>query len=849
MFWSMGTLLAYFCYMLTKYYIEIDGIKAEVPKGCLKNWDEIKCVYKRTDFSGVTRSFTTQFEFVGEMYDRLMALYLRDGVNARAAISLYTITNEWRWEEQFTCDLDFSSIEWDNYIVKMNCIDDSLAALISANKGTKYEAVVGSELKSDYRFVFNRLPIKNSITYGYSGGDTDEEDGSLTIDTPVNTRVYMGILNDEDVFVNKLISWNEDQSNDADSYMIEAHGDVDIELDIDIDSDRCYPYKNAPEPGEKESVKLQYYTQCNILVYRTDGTSYVKDFLDFGPDDLRFCGRFASPEALKAKYSISSMPGDYSIFNYWAVVNGIVWKVINQGHAPNAYWDSTGLTEAVFIHKHTQLHLTLNLKTGEKVAVETKGQRAKLYSNKFVFSWMAKGDPVSLPAFSPETICQYLLNKMCAGRINAVCKISDYDARLKNTAIMAAESVRGIPKAKIYTSFSDFVNWMETVFGYTYHLSENKENRFKAHKYALGGFTSEPQPLTQESWLDNNSELPTEEDIIYFSCYGKFAAHDGEKWYINFPGASGYNDATTGYARTDTIFTIRMQIDNEEVDYDFFFISNGDGTINFTPAIYTLNGDDCTKPLYHVTFVHRSELFDANAPVRKIRNIRDVKYSVDFNQLFSSINIGYGKKEYQSINGRDEFNFNNSYSTDSSVCNKKLTMKSPYRADCYGLEFAAQKRGEDTTDTSSDSDVFFVYCKKTESGDFTPDTTVLIENALSGQVFNGAFSPMSCVAANEGLLCRQSNPLKLKFASSDGNSKIIIDGQAMSSDLTLSRPLMTCGLLEFSSCEVDDALDFNDIIEVHTNGITYRGFIKEVSFKYAKAETVKYKLIVKEIEL
>ena len=129
--------------MLTKYYIEIDDIATEIPQGCIKNWDEIKCVFKRTDFSGVTRSFTTQFEFVGEMYDKLIALYMRDGVNARATLSLYTITNEWRWELQFSSDLDFSSITWDNNVVKLNCIDDSLAALIKAKKSTKYEMVVG----------------------------------------------------------------------------------------------------------------------------------------------------------------------------------------------------------------------------------------------------------------------------------------------------------------------------------------------------------------------------------------------------------------------------------------------------------------------------------------------------------------------------------------------------------------------------------------------------------------------------------------------------------------------------------------------------------------------------------
>lgn len=44
--------------MLTKYYIEIDGQKVEIPKECIKNWDEIQCAYKRVDFNGITRSFT-----------------------------------------------------------------------------------------------------------------------------------------------------------------------------------------------------------------------------------------------------------------------------------------------------------------------------------------------------------------------------------------------------------------------------------------------------------------------------------------------------------------------------------------------------------------------------------------------------------------------------------------------------------------------------------------------------------------------------------------------------------------------------------------------------------------------
>ena len=62
--------------MLTKYFIEIDGQRTEIPNECIKNWDEVRCAYKRADFSGVTRSFSSQFEFVGDAYDMLMALFL-----------------------------------------------------------------------------------------------------------------------------------------------------------------------------------------------------------------------------------------------------------------------------------------------------------------------------------------------------------------------------------------------------------------------------------------------------------------------------------------------------------------------------------------------------------------------------------------------------------------------------------------------------------------------------------------------------------------------------------------------------------------------------------------------------
>ena len=116
-------------------------------------------------------------------------------------------------------------------------------------------------------------------------------------------------------------------------------------------------------------------------------------------------------------------------------------------------------------------------------------------------------------------------------------------------------------------------------------------------------------------------------------------------------------------------------------------------------------------------------------------------------------------------------------------------------------------------------------------------------------VFNGAFSPMACLSANAGYICMQAKELHLAFASSEGNSTIEIDGVPMTSDIEISNPLATCGVIEFTTDDVDEPVDANSLIEIESGGITYRGFLDYATFTYAKNEAAEYKLIVKDIEL
>ena len=129
------------------------------------------------------------------------------------------------------------------------------------------------------------------------------------------------------------------------------------------------------------------------------------------------------------------------------------------------------------------------------------------------------------------------------------------------------------------------------------------------------------------------------------------------------------------------------------------------------------------------------------------------------------------------------------------------------------------------------------------------DNSCEIENGLSDALYNGAFSPIACVKANEGYIGLQADNMLLRFASSTGNSDIVIDGVPMTSDLELTAPLAMAGTVEFSTDDID-LKNENDIIKVvDADGITYTGFVKEADFKYAKEETAKYKLIAKNIEL
>jgi hypothetical protein len=813
--------------MLTKYILTIDGVDYELHEDDLQNWDEIECSYKRSDYDGVVRSFTSKFCFTNAAYERLMALYLKDGYTASASIAVYTLNDRWTYDKQFECPLDFSTITWESHKLSLNAVDSSLAAVIKANKSTKYEFKVGEDMSTDGKMNFKRLPMVENVTYELTQGENYSDCADLLVTFTKGEHPYMGTV-EEEIFVKGTIAYNDDQESDTDSYILQAVKDVEVTLDWAVGIRQDYfSY------GVNLLVRIK---RNGALLPITDGTDGNGGYL---------CGAAATGVTLLGKYNSSvDLPEASNHIGTYALIDGLVWYVDYNGSY--YYWNTEGKTVAEQYSTQHSGSIVLNLQTNDYVLIEHEfinasiNQTAVRFTDtSFNFSWQALGDPEDIDVIRPKTAIETLLNRLVEDdNLYVAVDISEHDSRLADTYLLAAESARGLSTAKFYSSFNEFCDWMSTVFGYIYYIGDRGPSEYDQYM-ECGTFINTPYDLesTYSGEVDTNN-------IVFISTkYSRFVYVDNGTYYEKWQGWENYNHPGTMHPRTDRLY--RFNRKNYKALYRFDEYTEG---ATLVPIETEYDTENYLKDKQVVHFVHRSEVMNPEAEVRTFAHCTDLSYSVEASKIYSTVTIGYDSQDYDSINGRDEFNFNNTYTTGCTVSDKTLSLLSKYRADCYGIEFAVQERGADTTDSDSDNDVFFVLCKQDEETGLVPDQSITIEGALSDHVFNAAFSPMACIQANAGYIGMQANNLLLKFASSEGNSDVVIGGVGMSDDISIDAPLATPGVVEFTTDEVD-LPDATVLMEVEDDGVIYRGFLQEVDLKFAKEEAAKYKLIVKDIEL
>ncbi|MBJ2162036.1 MAG: hypothetical protein JFR39_08075 [Muribaculaceae bacterium] len=814
--------------MLIKYFIEIDDIKTEVPQYCVKNWDEIQCVFRRVDYSGITRSFTSKFEFVGETFQLLLNHYLRDGINAIARLCIMGITDIWAWSELFCCNLDFSTIVWTENVLSISCVDNSLASMIKANKNTKYEFVVGEDVQTDSFFHFERIPMVENVTYGFTQGESIPNSADLLVTQTAGNNIWVGNIGKE-ISIGGHINWRDDQTGDDDGYLLEACRDIKIKLD--------YHFGYREDIG---SGMMKFYVKVRRNGSIVNGMGGAIG--SAACTRYRIEGSYMTPQELPAPTS-----DDFSKGNY-ALVDNVVWVVVYMGW--HYAWRSTGKTPQEYFNKQVEGNVILSLQNGDKVFIESQIVGAansntatiRFTASSFMFSWEALGTSCDVDAIAPVSVITSILRRIVGNTLNVSVAISNHDSRFANTYLLASESVRGLENAKLYSSFNDFAEWLEVVFGYTYYLEAPVKSKFK-RIVTVGAWLTKPTTIYDTLYTgDVNPDR-----ITFVESVGRivYVTENDHKMYARWEGWEEYSSPEHMRPYSNCLY--RMPVDPQNnIDALYSFPEYEEGVVA-SPVLYDFDETSIKNDHQIVRFVHRSELFE-KSKIHKIDLCNDATYTIDNAHIFSNIEIGYKKIIYNSINGRGEFNFTNKYTTGCTVSDKSLKLISKYRCDSYGIEFMAQKRGAESTDNESDTDVFFVLCKK-QGIALVPMRSVSIENAFSDMLFNGEFSPIACARANAGIIGMQSKGLSLECTSSDGCSIIKINGENLDSTIHINTPLISCGIIEFTSSKAIDNRCLSDLIEVNIAGVTYRGYIQEVTIKYAKEEAVKYKLLVKEIVL
>ena len=253
-----------------------------------------------------------------------------------------------------------------------------------------------------------------------------------------------------------------------------------------------------------------------------------------------------------------------------------------------------------------------------------------------------------------------------------------------------------------------------------------------------------------------------------------------------------------------------------------------------------------------VRFRHMNDFFVNET--KELDHVSNMELSVDESLIYSGVDIGFDKQDYDEINGRDEFHFKSSFSTGLDIKDNILSLISPYRADCYGLEFLANEREEESKDTDSDNDIFIVHARK------DGDRLVMVREENGGAIyavtgvlfpdtiFNASYSPRNMLLVNKERLgiCTDY----LSFTASDGNSSISIGGVPETQPISLSVydrriridkvSVETPGLSPFPG-------NYRGKLSFSYAGRSYEGWVGEITEKIGKPQTTTYSLILSKI--
>lgn len=380
----------------------------------LTNWADVSLSYKRDGLSGVVRSFSTEFIFAGVSRDAMVAAYIADGVRSVASVQFkQRDAVAYTYATLFTCALDFSTFRYDSLTCSINAIDNSIAGKLKAQGSQKYQWAVSS--LTGRNVTYHHLPMLNSVNWVVMGDyndQTDEEFGHFgtVLNQPTYTMLTLGNTGSE----------------------IAVKGTCEFD-------DVSFKYGKT---DHLETKVTPFFTAG------VDMTASVEFLLQIGTPSL--IGYTISVfDVVLAKL----VQGEDSVT--LSVLETADLKTGGTAHFTNDYPLNAGDSLVLYL-----------LVTADQGTLSPKEQtKYQIFDSRLSVVYEAtetRNDIIT--AIAPATLLQAILDKIC-GTGNVTGSTNVIDDRFTHTMLMAAESIRGLNGAQIYTSWNDFRDMMDAEFG------------------------------------------------------------------------------------------------------------------------------------------------------------------------------------------------------------------------------------------------------------------------------------------------------------------------------------------------------------------------------------------------
>lgn len=600
------------------------------------NWDDFKYTIKRKDHGQSVRTFSSEFHFTGEARDIIMESYLTYGVVGRSRVAIEVLNNRWGWDELFACDLDFTSLKYDGTSVKISCTDNGLSALLKANGSTKYEIDV-KEVKDSTQLYYDRVIRYKNAQYAMPYTESRHSYSD-------NTDVAKLDVYDAEI--------RKNQSNDIVAL-------VSLPLNVssnNIDKGTCLTQKKATIDGTKVTIgtdgacttgtaDLGYFfkaTQyCNVrlkarFTYSIDVVGLgkwagEKNMLYERKYDFKLVVLRGTPTDDKKSVAWARVASDDFKPDYWGCMLDIDCDMV-AGEMLSIAFVCPALKTAFGSSNFDKADMRTSVWIGnyewpeDGSKYERVGAGAGLnlrleisHDNKTLFY-----DPFKMDVIKPQTLLQGLLDKM--GYTSPITCLIDAPngSVMANTRIAAAESVRGIKEAKIYTSYKDFCKWMESVFGYIPFVDDAANSVTFHHRDEAFG----KEVVKEISNVSFGTEFSIDSKLVYSGVKIGYDKQDYEEeygrdeWRYTIEYTTGINvtsnvlDLVSPY-RCDSygmeyIAAERRHHDttDDSEDTDVFFVhcqfTPQKGTYTFVRNGYTVTGvEEHADSLFNIAYSQR----------------------------------------------------------------------------------------------------------------------------------------------------------------------------------------------------------------------------------------------------